>query len=67
MTTEELQNIFFERMNKKLAGVVSLNELPAAEVLDKVLKEIPDKDMKAIESGKTRTIDKYIRKFIKEK
>ena len=25
MTTEELQNIFFERMNKKLAGVVSLN------------------------------------------
>ena len=54
-------------MNKKLAGVVSLNELPATEFLEKVLKEIPDKDMKAIENGKTRTIDKYIRKFIKEK
>lgn len=67
MTTEELQNIFFERMNKKLAGVVSLNELPATEFLEKVLKEIPDKDMKAIENGKTRIIDKYIRKFIKEK
>lgn len=67
MTTEELQNIFFERMNKKLAGVVSLNELPVTEFLEKVLKEIPDKDMKAIENGKTRIIDKYIRKFIKEK
>ena len=67
MTTEELQNIFFERMNKKLAGVVSLSELPATEFLEKVLKEIPDKDMKAIENGKARIIDKYIRKFIKEK
>lgn len=68
MTTEELQNIFFERMNKKMAGVVSLNELPPQERLEKLWnEELSNKERKAIENGKTKTIDKCIRKIVKEK
>jgi len=68
MTIDELQNIFFERMDKKLAGVVSLDELPMKERLEKLWnEELSDKEKKAIENGKAKTIDKYIRKIVKEK
>lgn len=67
MTAEELQKIFFERMKKKLADVVSLKDLPTVERLEILLDELSDKDKRAIEVGKVKVIDKYIKQIAREK